>query len=119
MNSISTFQGNSVNWALEKAQEWHQQREIGDPDDESEAGIQNDADTDDVGVDEFLKACSPADGEEHDQMSKDLHLCAQHLGNAKVHQMCSNHEEAIKSLNKAMTHFQRFHSALKAATKED
>jgi hypothetical protein len=123
MHSISTEQHYS--FPIAKAQEWHQQRDVSNPNSEAEAGINfaggkdNLDDDDDVGCEDFLKLCTTDPNEEHDEMSADLHKCGIHLAQAKMHQMCGNHEEAIKSLNKSMTHFARFHKALKGATEDN
>ena len=112
MHSISLEQHYSI--AKASGGEWHSQHDV-DPADESESGIDNDADTNNLSVDDFLKACSPADGEQHDQMSRDHHLCAQHMARTDVHLAVGNRKAARQSNKRAMAHFQRFHSALKKA----
>jgi len=117
MHEISTFQSDSLT-PFTKVGEWHRQRDVTDPADEGEAGIDFDTDCDDVSAEEFLKAVTPDPDERHDQMSRDHNLCGQHLAKIKMHLMLGNHEQANKSCNKAMYHYQKFHAALKSATQD-
>lgn len=125
-NTVATFQGNSINWALEKAQ-WYKQRNVGDPADEAEEGVDfagdnsNPADSDeddDQSVDEFLKVCIPPAAEEHDELSGHLHKCGLHLCKAKIAHMAGDHKQVGRSINSAMASYAKLHAGLKAATED-
>jgi hypothetical protein len=130
MHSISTIQFNSLGHALEKAQEWHQQRIVGDPADEAETGstLDNSSsqeigeaypdENDDQSVDDFMKVCTPDEGEEHDDTSKHLYKCGLHLAKAKMAHMAGDHEQVGRSINSAMASYSKLHAGLKAATQD-
>jgi hypothetical protein len=98
--------------------QWHTQRDVEDPGDEAEEGVDGVFDaSEDISPDDFLKMLeNPVD--DSTETGRHLTKCGIHMAEAKAHQTAGNDHECWHSLNKAMFHFSRAHLGLKAATED-
>jgi hypothetical protein len=97
---------------------WNTQRDIDDPADEAESGIDFDSETGDVDVDDFLKMIDSADLENDDETAAHLHKCGLHLCKAKLALAQGDHEGCGRSINAAMASYGKFHQALKSQVED-